>query len=41
MKHKAPDTPHERLERRLRHQYGLPEHLARTIADLRHNKVVN
>lgn len=33
-------TPRERLERRLRHQLGLSRHLARTIADLRHDEAV-
>ena len=28
-------APRERLERRLRHRYGLSRHLARSIADLR------
>lgn len=32
-------TPRERLERRLRHQFGLPDYLARSIAEMRQNEV--
>lgn len=32
-------TPRERLERRLRHQFGLPDHMARSIAEMRQNEV--
>ncbi len=37
---KTRPIPRERLERRLRHAFGLPEHLARSIADLRRNEVL-
>lgn len=31
-------TPPEPLERHLKHQFGLPDHLARSIAEMRHNE---
>lgn len=37
---KTRPIPRERLERRLRHRFGLSRHLARSIADLRRNEVL-
>lgn len=34
-------TPRERLVRRLRHQFGLPDYLARSIAEVRQNEMRN
>lgn len=31
-------TPLEPLERRLKHQFGLPDHLARSIYEMRQNE---
>ena len=33
-------TPRERLERRLRHRYGISRHLARSVADLRQQEAM-
>lgn len=36
--HSSRRTPTEPLERHLKHQFGLPDHLARSIAEMRHNE---